>query len=101
MNEVNISDVEIPGEKIEEQVVEKENELKEWLVNYVGEKEKPEDGQVTVGLIVETMAKEFPEFLLAVAEENWVRGYQQAIIDSEAGRQAMNEIIAGKEDGSE
>ena len=97
MNEVNISDVEIPGEKIEEQVVEKENELKEWL----GEKEKPEDGQVTVGLIVETMAKEFPEFLLAVAEENWVRGYQQAIIDSEAGRQAMNEIIAGKEDGSE
>ncbi len=64
-------------------------------------KEEPEDGQVTVGLIVETMAKEFPEFLMAVAEENWVRGYQQAIIDSETGRQAMSEIIAGKKDGSE
>ena len=101
MNEVKIDNVEIPGEKIQEKVIEKENELKEWLVTYVGEKENPEDGQVTVGLIVETMAKEFPEFLLAVAEENWIRGYQQAIIDSESGRKAMDDIIAGKENGSE
>ena len=36
-------------------------------------------------MIVETMAKEFPEFLLAVAEENWVRGYQQAIEDVDNG----------------
>ena len=50
---------------------------------------------------METMAKEFPEFLLAVAEENWIRGYQQAIIDSESGRKAMDDIIAGKENGSE
>ena len=27
------------------------------------------------------MAKEFPEFLLVVAEENFIRGYEQALTD--------------------
>ena len=39
-------------------------------------------------MIVEVVAKEFPEFLMAVAEENWVRGYHQALEDTEIGRQA-------------
>ena len=54
--------------------VESDNELKTWLVNYVGDKSEPEDGQVTVENIVEVMAQDFPEFLMAVAEENWIRG---------------------------
>ena len=33
--------------------------------------------------------KEFPEFLMAIAEENWVRGYHQALEDVEIGRQAI------------
>jgi hypothetical protein len=61
--------------------VEPDTDMKNWLVEYVGEKTSPENQEVTVGLIVETMAEEFPEFLLAVAEENWVRGYQQAFHD--------------------
>jgi len=66
--------------QVEEQV-EKENPLKDFLVNYVGEKTSPENDEVTVSMIVETVAKEFPEFLMLVAEENWVRGYQQALND--------------------
>tara|TARA_R110000824_G_scaffold76935_2_gene194796 strand:- start:116 stop:427 length:312 start_codon:yes stop_codon:yes gene_type:complete len=68
-----------------EQMVEPDNHLKNFLVEYVGEKYNPEDQEVTVEMIVETMAAEFPEFLLAVAEENWIRGYQQAIGDVDIG----------------
>ena len=55
--------------------------IKNWLVDYVGRKHEPEDNNITVEMIVETMAEEFPEFLLAVAEEKWIRGYQQAMND--------------------
>ncbi len=65
------------------QTVESTTALKEWLVNYVGEQQEPENGEVTVEMIVNTIADEFPEFLLVVAEENWVRGYHQAMIDVE------------------
>ena len=37
-------------------------------------------------MIVEVMAQEFPEFVLALAEENWVRGYQQALDDVDTGK---------------
>ena len=35
-------------------------------------------------MIVEVIAKEFPEFLLVVAEENFIRGYEQALADVES-----------------
>ena len=74
--------------------------LKNWLVDYVGNKFEQEmirfkadtgkeydwDGQVTVEMIVDLMAKEFPEFVLALAEENFIRGYRQAFADLEAGQ---------------
>jgi hypothetical protein len=63
------------------QEVKTENSMKEWLVNYVGSKQSPEDGKVTVEMIVSSMADEFPEFVLALAEENFIRGYQQALYD--------------------
>lgn len=74
-----------------DQVVESENELKTMLVNYVGEKKTPEGDNVTVEMIVDQLAEEFPEFVLAVAEENFVRGYQQALDDVEVGRKAWEE----------
>ena len=73
------------------EAVNTDTELKNWLVNYVGEQHSPENGEVTVGLIVDTVAKEFPEFLLAVAEENWIRGYHQALIDVDTGRTMLEE----------
>ena len=69
---------------------EQEAPIKEWLTNYVGEKEIPEDSEVTVEMMVKHMAKEFPEFLMVVAEENWDRGYRQALVDIDHGRQAQN-----------
>lgn len=72
--------------------VDNDNELKEFLVNYVGNKLDPEDDQVTVEMVIEVVAEEFPEFLLAVAEENWIRGYEQAIVDMD-GTGAELEIL--------
>tara|TARA_Y100001973_G_scaffold48536_1_gene72237 strand:- start:601 stop:906 length:306 start_codon:yes stop_codon:yes gene_type:complete len=73
------------------EVVNTETEMKNWLVNYVGEKHNPENGEVTVEMIVETIAIEFPEFLMAIAEENWVRGYHQALNDVEVGKEIAKE----------
>ncbi len=55
--------------------------LKKFLVEYTGEQVEPEDGNVTVEMILETIAKEFPELLLIMAEENFFAGYQQALKD--------------------
>tara|TARA_R100000234_G_scaffold2108_1_gene1847 strand:- start:5474 stop:5764 length:291 start_codon:yes stop_codon:yes gene_type:complete len=65
------------------ETVEEDNELKTWLVQYVGEKHNPPDGNVTVQMIVDTLADQFPEFTLAVAGENFLRGYHQALCDLE------------------
>ena len=76
-----------------------ENPMKQWLVNYVGEtysmalekhnseeeETKDWDGNVTVEMIVENMSLEFPEFVMAVAEENFIRGYDQALQDTIEG----------------
>ena len=67
------------------ETIEPENDLKNQLVEYVGEKLNPEDGNVTVEMLVEVMSQEFPEFLLAIAEENWIRGYHQGLVDIEEG----------------
>tara|TARA_R110000824_G_scaffold24706_1_gene86688 strand:+ start:1468 stop:1758 length:291 start_codon:yes stop_codon:yes gene_type:complete len=65
--------------------------LKEILVEYVGTQRQPEDNNVTVNMIIEVLSAEFPEFLMAVAEENWVRGYQQGLADVDAGMKLVKE----------
>jgi hypothetical protein len=82
-------------------VVEPENEMKNWLVEYVGEKLNPENLEVTVEMIVSVMAEEFPDFLLAVAEENWIRGYQQALIDVETGQKAHEEELLKQQENAD
>ena len=69
------------------ETIEPENDLKNMLVEYVGEKLNPNDSNINIEMIVEVMAKEFPEFLLALAEENWILGYQQAMADVETARE--------------
>ena len=87
-----------------EQVVESDSPVKEWLVDYSGRQYQAEiarfkvdtgkefdwNGDVTVDIIIETMVKEFPEFVMALAEENFIRGYRQAFIDMEAGMEMAN-----------
>jgi hypothetical protein len=57
-----------------------DTELKNILVDYVGTKFDEED--VTVNMIAEAMAHEFPEFVFAFAEENFLRGYQLGLDDA-------------------
>ena len=73
----------LEGNPVLKQNVETDTELKEWLVNYVGDKINPENNEVNVEMIIKVMADEFPEFLMPVAEENFIRGYRQAISDLE------------------
>ena len=70
----------------------KNTKTKKWLVNYVGKKVKPENEEVTVQMVVEVLAEEFPELVLPLAEENYIRGYQQAIEDVEAGEKILQGI---------
>ena len=58
--------------------------LREIIVSYVGEKLNPENDEVTVPMIIDVIADEFPELALSLAEENWLRGYEQGIKDVEA-----------------
>ena len=66
-----------------QKVIESNSGLKELVVNYIGARlDAPED--VTVDMAVQVFAAEFPEFVMAIAEENFLRGYEQALMDVEA-----------------
>jgi len=69
------------NEDLTKQVVPTESELKEIIVNYVGNNLNPDSDEITVEQVVEVFSTEFPEFLLVIAEENWINGYTQALND--------------------
>ena len=72
-----------------EDKVTPDNTLKEYIVNYVGEIKEPENDEVTLEMTIEVLAEQFPELLLCVAEENFIRGYHQALTDVEQGEKYM------------
>ena len=78
-------------------VVEGDGELKNYIINYVGEKTQPEDDSVTVSMIIDVLAEEFPQLVLCLSEENWVRGYQQALTDVGEGEKLFNEELSRKQ----
>ena len=83
-----ITDIKEYEEKNLKEMVSPDTDLKNWLIEYTGEhKNLVEGAEVTLEMIIEIVAEEFPEFLLAMAEENWVRGYQQALSDIEYGEE--------------
>ena len=63
-------------------VVEMDGELKEYLVNYVGTQLQPENDEVTVHMIIQVLAAEFPELVVSIIEENYLKGYQQGLDDA-------------------
>ena len=67
-----------------DETVSTDTELKNMIVDYVGAKTNPNDDNVTTEMIVEVFATEFPEFLMVVAEENFLTGYQQGLDDIES-----------------
>ena len=91
---VTFDDTEHDIEKNEELTneVQTGSELKDIIVNYVGTKKNPENDEVTLQLVLDTFSEEFPEFVLPLAEENFIRGYNQALFDVEEGNRAMREL---------
>ena len=93
--EVNFADAPEGGELenplLKESVEPTESKLKELIVDYVGAKLDPEDGNVTVEMTLQVFAEEFKEFVLPLAEENWIRGYEQAFLDIEEGKKLVEQ----------
>lgn len=79
------------------EVVPTESELKSIIVNYVGRALNPEDDNITVEQVIEVFSQEFPEFLLAVAEENWINGYTQALKDTEGVSNDIKKLYSEQE----
>jgi hypothetical protein len=75
------------------EVVAADNPLKEMIVGYVGEKLKPENDEVTLEMVVGELASEFEELVFSLAEENWVRGYHQAMEDMTEGEKLYQEKL--------
>ena len=75
----------------------KENQVIDYLVNYTGEKLNPENDEVTIGMIIDVLSQDFPDLVLCLSEENWVRGYQQALTDVQEGERLYNEEVSSKE----
>lgn len=69
--------------KTVEETKELEVQIKQVLITYTGLKKKPENKEVTVQMILDVLVDEFPELLFPVAEENYIRGYEQACSDFE------------------
>ena len=67
---------------------EKESDLKNYLIDFTGTFLEEED--VTVNMIAEVLASEFPEFAFAFAEENFIRGYETGLNDAYASFQTQN-----------
>jgi hypothetical protein len=76
--------------------VVKDSEIKKFLVEYTGE--KLDNEEVTIHMIAEMLAVEFPEFIFAFAEENFLRGYQTGINDAEGLFTTKAENVAGTTD---
>ena len=66
------------------EVIQVDNKLKDFIVNFTGQQLNPKNGEITVEMVVEVLASHFPEVVFAVAEENFIRGYEQALNDIEA-----------------
>ena len=76
-----ITERELHGNPMLAMAVNKDTDLKKFLVEYVGE--KLDNEEVTVNMIAEVLALDFPEFTFAFAEENFLRGYQLGLDDAE------------------
>jgi len=79
------------------EVVPTESELKNIIVDYVGQALNPKDDTVTVEHIIDIFSEEFPEFLLVIAEENWINGYTQALKDTEGVNNDIKKLHSKQE----
>ena len=69
-----------------------ESDLKNLIVDFVGNKTNPDNDEVTILHIAEVFIEEFPEFIMTIAEENWINGYTQALSDVDFMKNKTNNI---------
>tara|TARA_B100001094_G_scaffold72664_2_gene68956 strand:- start:357 stop:614 length:258 start_codon:yes stop_codon:yes gene_type:complete len=81
--------------------IKNDSQLKQIIVEFVGNKVNPENDEVTIEHIAEVFSEEFPEFLLTLAEENWVNGYTQALTDVDFVKEQMKKKNESEEDNKE
>ena len=74
-----------------QKVVDLDNDLKKYIVEYVGNVANPVDGLITAEMIISILARDIPEVILPLAEENFIRGYKQALTDVEVGKKIYEE----------
>ncbi len=55
--------------------------FQELFLEYVGTKLKLESPEITVEMVLEVLTAEFPDVVMALASENFLRGYAQATDD--------------------
>jgi|7_EtaG_2_1085326.scaffolds.fasta_scaffold131000_2 hypothetical protein len=86
-----------------ENIVVPNSSLKKMVINYVGQIVKPLDDEVTVEMVISVLADEFPEVIMPLAEENWMRGYEQALADVDKGQElwAQDQAAAQTQEGED
>tara|TARA_Y100000034_G_C6804441_1_gene361084 strand:+ start:39 stop:374 length:336 start_codon:yes stop_codon:yes gene_type:complete len=84
--QVNYSIEDVEESTTLKDVVVPDSSLKKMVISYVGQIVKPENDEVTVEMVISVLADEFPEIVMPLAEENWMRGYHQALADVDAGQ---------------
>ncbi len=72
-------------------ITDKESPLKDMIIQYVGGKLSPENDEINVEMIVGVLAEEFPELVYSLAEENWIRGYEQGLEDDKTLAKMLEE----------
>ena len=65
----------------------KDTDLKKVISEYV---ERKINREVSIEEVENIFIEEFPEFLIKLAEENWINGYSQALKDTEFVEKAKN-----------
>ena len=75
----------------------KDTPLKDLIVDFVGNKVNPENDEVTIEHIAEVFTEQFPEFILKLAEENWINGYTQALNDVDFVKNQMKKQNVSQE----
>lgn len=91
-----ITEKEIHTNEVLAMPVQTDSELKTILVEYVGSKLNTEN--VTVNMIAEVLALDFPEFAYAYAEENFLRGYKLGLDDATGLHTIQTEPTVGTTD---
>lgn len=72
--------------------------LKEMIVEYVGKVKQPENGEVSEEMVIEVLSEEFPDIMLLLAQDNYLRGYEQALDDTLELEKERERILKGKKD---